>query len=143
MTGVMWQFSPSAQRALTKRGLVRPRLSMAEMMKSRGIIDIDGNKNAWSSLYWKLLSSSVTLKVTSTREQWYYDALVPWKHYVSVSPGLADLDDGVRFVLDAANDVRLQRMASASTALVRDPPLFSPDHMASAACAYLQRAWNK
>ena len=38
--------------------------------------------NAWSGLYWKLYSNSLVIKVKSPFEQWYYNALVPHKHFV-------------------------------------------------------------
>ena len=36
---------------------------MPDFLAYKAIIDIDGNSNAWSGLYWKLLSNSAVLKV--------------------------------------------------------------------------------
>lgn len=56
-------------------------------------IDVDGNSNAWSNLFTRLLLGNCVLKVASPENyrQWYYDELKPWTHYVPVKPDLSDL----------------------------------------------------
>lgn len=63
-------------------------------------IDIDGNTNAWSGLFYRLLSGSAVLKVESNEGycQWYYDRLKAWKNYVPVSASLDDLVDKLRWL---------------------------------------------
>jgi hypothetical protein len=41
----------------------------------RYLIDVDGNTNAWQSLYTKLLAQGCVIKVRSRYRQWYYDRL--------------------------------------------------------------------
>ena len=69
--------------------------------------------------FWKLAGNSVVLKVEGRNEQWYYDRLVPWVHFVPVRADLSDLDNATAFVLNPGNDVELKAMASESTKLMR------------------------
>lgn len=41
----------------------------------RYLIDVDGNTNAWQSLYVKLLAQGCVVKIKSRYRQWYYDRL--------------------------------------------------------------------
>jgi hypothetical protein len=67
-------------------------------------IDIDGNSNAWSGLFQKLLSGSAILKVASPYgfRQWYYDRLIPWEHFVPVESDMIDLVEKAQWLI--AND---------------------------------------
>ncbi len=58
------------------------RMSIRDQLNFKYIMDVDGMVNAWSGLYWKLLSNSVVLKHKTHWYQWYYKDLVPWKHYI-------------------------------------------------------------
>ena len=59
----------------------------------RFAVDIDGNANAFSNFYTRLLFGCCVLKVTSPRgyRQWYYENLVPGTHFVPVRSDLSDL----------------------------------------------------
>lgn len=46
-----------------------------EQLRHRYLLDLDGNSNAWSGLFWKLYSNSVVIKVQSPYRQWYYGHL--------------------------------------------------------------------
>jgi hypothetical protein len=56
-------------------------------------IDIDGNSNAWSNLFTRLVMGCCILKVASpsSYRQWYYSDLQPWTHYVPVKADLSDI----------------------------------------------------
>lgn len=58
-------------------------------------IDIDGNSNAWSNFFTRLVMGCCVLKVASAAgyRQWYYGAIEPWTHYVPVKADLSDLHD--------------------------------------------------
>ena len=58
--------------------------TIADMLKHRYQLDLDGMASAWSALFWKLSSNSVVLKLKSCWEQWFYDQLCPGTHYVPV-----------------------------------------------------------
>jgi len=64
-----------------------------EQMEYNYILDLDGWVNAWSALFWKLLSGSLVLKHDSNWCQWYYEDLKPYVHYVPVKKDLSDLQE--------------------------------------------------
>ena len=68
---------------------------IADMLKYRYQLDLDGMANAWSGLFWKLASSSLVFKPASHWEQWYYDRLLPGTHYVAL-PSLEDIPAAIR-----------------------------------------------
>lgn len=72
-------------------------LPMAEMVKHRYQIHLDGNSQS-CSLYWKLLADAVVFLPESAVESWVSpgpsskgDALVAFEHFVPVREDLADL----------------------------------------------------
>ena len=55
--------------------------------------DIDGNTNAWSNFFVRMLLGCCVLKVDSPFgfRQWYYERLTPWTHFVPIKSDLSDL----------------------------------------------------
>jgi Glycosyl transferase family 90 len=72
------------------------------------IVDVDGNTNAWSALFQKLLSGSVVLKVASPQNfrQWYYDELIPWVNFVPIEVDMSDLVEKVDWLLEHDEEAR-------------------------------------
>lgn len=85
--------------------------SKQEQLGYKYLLDIDGEVNAWSGLFWKLYSKSVVFKVKSHFEQWYYNRLTPWEHYIPVSGDLSDLQE--KFEWAVAHDNECEQIASA------------------------------
>ncbi len=87
------QLNKSAENEIKILGYLKDYKSIKLINTFKYLIDVDGNSNAWSSLFLKLLSGSVVLKVESEGgyKQWYYDRLIPWQHYVPVNKDLSDL----------------------------------------------------
>lgn len=85
------------------------------MLKHKFILDIDGMVNAWSGLYWKLYSNSAVVKFRTHWEQWYYDKLIPYKHYIPLS-SFNSFDQLDEWCLH--NDAKCQEIASAGKDLV-------------------------
>jgi glycosyl transferase family 90 len=56
-------------------------------------LDVDGNSNAWSNLFTRLLLGCCVLKIGSPSgyRQWYYDEMRPFEHFVPVAADLSDL----------------------------------------------------
>ena len=52
---------------------------------------VDGNVCAYSNSGWKFFTNSLVFKAESKWIQWYYDALIPYYHYVPVESNLNDL----------------------------------------------------
>ena len=85
--------------------------SKAEQLRYKFLLDIDGEVNAWSGYFWKLLSNSVVFKVNSHYEQWYYHRLKPWTQYIPVAADLSDLKEKVNWALE--NDEACCKIAQA------------------------------
>ena len=58
-------------------------------LQYRGVIDIDGNVNAWG-LFWRLASGSVVFKVRSNYLNYYISRMIPWEHYIPLEDDLSD-----------------------------------------------------
>lgn len=76
---------------LASHALTRDRWDMADFGRYKFTIDIDGHANAWGFLE-KLILGCCVLKVQSPYEQWFYERLKPWQHYVPVRADLSDLE---------------------------------------------------
>lgn len=88
---------------------------IASFLKHKYLLDIDGMVNAWSGLYWKLMSNSLVLKHSSHWYQWYYPLLKPWVHYVPIESfqTLPNLYEWCK-----NNDATCQQIAKNASALV-------------------------
>ena len=141
------QLPPHVAEAVEARGLIGANMTQAELMHARGIIDIDGNSNAWTGFFWKLFCKSVTLKVSSSYEQWFYKDLIPWTHYVPVAADLADLHGRVDFVVNRmqnhSQDQQLKQIGEASTALIRSSGAFNHTAIGQRMLRFLGDAWPK
>ena len=95
-------------------------MDIPAMIRSRGILSVDGIGNEWT-LPWKLMSNSVTILVEPARVwEWYYPRLVPWKHYVPLKNDLSDFEEKVAYVLNPENNANLRAIAVASTQLIAE-----------------------
>ena len=81
-------------------------------------IDVDGMSCAWRSFYLKLASKCCVLKVQSPNLQWYYDRLVPWKHYIPIFSDCSDLEEAVAWC--AAHDDACREIGEAGSAFIAD-----------------------
>jgi hypothetical protein len=92
--------SPEAGLELRQAGYMRGFLPPHAFALCRYQIDIDGNSNAWASLFQKLLTGSPVLKVASEHgwRQWYYDRLEAWVNFVPVASDMADLVDKITWL---------------------------------------------
>lgn len=72
-------------------------MSIAEQIKYRYQLLIDGNSCAYSRAYWQLFSNCLTLKQESTHIQWYYGCLRPYEHYIPLKANLSDLIEKLKW----------------------------------------------
>lgn len=96
-----------------KLNYVSKSLSIADHLKYKYQILVDGNTTSWSRAYWQLFSNSIIFKHNSDNIQWYYDCLVPYVHYIPVKNDFSDLiekinwakknDDQVKKIIKNAN----------------------------------------
>jgi hypothetical protein len=86
---------------IRQAGYMRDFLPPHAFAMCRYQIDIDGNSNAWASLFQKLLTGSAVLKVASELgwRQWYYDRLEPWVNFVPVASDMSDLLEKISWLV--------------------------------------------
>lgn len=79
---------------LTKAGIFGQNISSLAWNGFKFAIDIDGNSNAWSNLFTRMIMGCCVLKVASPSgyRQWYYEEIQPWTHYVPVKADLTDIE---------------------------------------------------
>jgi len=107
--------SVELQDIMLDRGVVGPEVPFDEFFKYKYIVDLDGYCCAWRSLFLKLGSGSVTLKMDSEFEEWYFEELIPWKNYIPLSKSLDELtevytwlrnhDDAARGISEAGREL--------------------------------------
>ena len=104
------QIPMGERKALEESGLMRDYFSILSSNEYKYQIDIDGNSNAWAGLFQKLLSKSAVMKVESPHgfQQWYYDRLIPWEHFVPVESEMGDLVEKTQWLI--ANDVKAMQI---------------------------------
>jgi Glycosyl transferase family 90 len=94
----------SAQDALDRErlaaaGILAQRINPIAWVGCRYAIDIDGNTNAWSNLFIRLLTGNCVIKVASLGHyrQWFYDRLKPGVHFVPVQSDMSDLVEAIEW----------------------------------------------
>jgi hypothetical protein len=91
---------------LLEAGIVAPEVPFHEFCRYRYVVDVDGQCCAWKSLFFKLASGSVVLKLHSPYQQWFYRLLRPWEHYIPVSGDLGDFEAIYAWLRAHDNDAR-------------------------------------
>ena len=108
-----------------------------EWVKHRGILDIDGNVNAWG-LFWRLASGSVLFKVESEFTNLYAQHMVPWYHYIPIARDLSDLKAVTKLVtLTPSNDILRGNEVVDFARILREPALM--ESIAKNAIDFTQR----
>ena len=85
----------------------------------RGILDIDGNVNAWG-LFWRLASGSVVFKVDSPHTNAYIERMQPWVHYLPIYANLSNLQEMTALVTKPACDALLQNITKNEVLLTQE-----------------------
>jgi len=87
----------ASQARFAASGIAGDRLPQASWCGRRFAIDVDGNANAFSNLFVRLLYGCCVIKIASPGgfRQWYYDRLRPWEHYVPVAADCSDLETAI------------------------------------------------
>jgi len=73
--------------------------TIAEQLKYKYILDIDGWSSTWDGTFWKLYSGSILLKQKSIWKQWYYDELIEWVHYVPIENDFSNLNEQIEWCM--------------------------------------------
>jgi hypothetical protein len=93
------------RQRLDQLGIFRPVRPIVQHAQYRFLIDIDGVANAWS-FFEKLMLGSCLLKVQSPFEQWFYEYIHEWHHFVPVNRDLSDLEEKLDWCLSHESDAR-------------------------------------
>ncbi len=90
----------TTQDEIQKSGMLKDYVASHLQQSWKYLVDIDGNSNAWSGLFEKLLTGSTVLKIMSPYgyRQWYYGKMIAWEHYVPVASDFSDLESKVRLL---------------------------------------------
>jgi Glycosyl transferase family 90 len=87
-------------------------LEFHELAEYRYHLDIGGlSGTAWGGLRWKLCTGLLVFKVESWANDWWYDTLQPWVHYIPVKPDVSDLHERYQWTQD--NPEKAQEIAHA------------------------------
>lgn len=79
---------------------VKPSKSIAEQLKCKFIISVEGNDVA-SGLKWQLYSNSVVMMTKPTICSWFMeDHLIPFVHYIPLKPDYSDLYEQYKWALN-------------------------------------------
>jgi hypothetical protein len=103
------------------------------------LIDIDGNSASFTRMAWILYSNSLLFKPASENQQWYYDQLQPYVHYVPIAADFNDLES--QFNWAQQNPQQAQAIAANGRELARE--IFSKDRVLQAAAEALKRYHNE
>ncbi len=107
---------PSA-REILEQNLVTPPVPLSEFYNYKFLVEVDGEYCPWRSLFIKLGSGSVVLRVQSSREQWYYRDLIPWVHYIPLRQDLSDLEERITWI--RKNDGMCEVIAQNARAFIK------------------------
>lgn len=102
---------------LARAGILGEPIDPGTWRARKFALDIDGNSNAWSNLFTRLLLGCCVIKVASPRgfRQWYYDQLVPFENFIPVRADLSDLTERLEWC--RTHDLECREIAAAGQAL--------------------------
>ena len=123
------QHCSGSEEMLRRDGLMKAKVPEETWIRHRGILDIDGNVDAWG-LRWRLASGSVVFRVRSSYESYTSQRLIDGVHYVELSPDFTDLDEKLSILLsDASHDIKyLEGITRNSRTILRDTDYASIVH---------------
>jgi len=85
------------ESAYTAEGILQKHVPEERWALYRGVIDIDGNVDAWG-LVWRLASGSVVFRVKSSYSSYISKWIIDGVHYIGLSADLSDLEEKTSIV---------------------------------------------
>lgn len=79
------------------------KISITDHLKYKYLISIDGNTAAWQRVPWILNSGSVLLLVETDIEEWFYEDLIPYFHYIPIKKDFSNLVEQVKWLKENDN----------------------------------------
>lgn len=101
---------PEQRKLFTDLNFIDSEIPFHDFLRYRYLINVDGYCCAWVSMFTKLSSSSLLINVESDYRQWYYEDLVPWRHFVPVKKDLSDFLELYDWISN--NDGQVQNIVS-------------------------------
>ncbi|MBW6418595.1 glycosyl transferase family 90 [Celeribacter sp. PS-C1] len=119
-------------------GLMGPRRPWQNWAGDKYALDVDGFSNAWCNFMQRLKLGCCVLKVDSQFgfQQWYYDQIVPFEHYVPVKADLSDLAEKVEWV--RSHDREAREIAAHGQAFART---LTFEHVTAQATQIIEQNW--
>lgn len=97
---------PDREENLSIPFLSKP-VSVAEHLRYKYQILVDGHVSAFSRAYWQLFSNCVIFKNTSPWYQWFYRELRPYEHYIPYEADATDLVQKIAWAMEHDDFARL------------------------------------
>lgn len=89
------------QRDTPHREWLRPKMTIADQLRYKFILSIEGNDVA-SNLKWVMGSNSAAVMPLPEYETWFMEGLLkPGEHYIPISPDFSDLDEVIDHYLSS------------------------------------------
>ena len=108
ITAIVQEEEAGVSDEIAKAGLISAFEPPETSLNYKYLVDIDGNANSWG-YFLKLAMGSLVFKVDSMWEQWFYEWIEPWVHYVPVKADLSDLVEKIEWAL--SNDSQAEQIA--------------------------------
>jgi hypothetical protein len=94
-------------------------LSKVEISKYRYQLDLGGaGGTSWTGTLEKLMMPGVLFHHETPAKDWYYDRIVPWKHYIPVKTDLSNLRE--RYEWTVTNDEKAEKISETASRLARN-----------------------
>lgn len=93
------------------------KVKIANSLRYKYLIDIDGNASTYSRFYWILRSNCLPLKQDSDFIQWYYGMLKPYEHFIPIREDCSDLVSQVHWA--RGHDEEVKQIAEKSAYLAK------------------------
>jgi hypothetical protein len=110
-----------------------------QAFKAKLVMDIDGN--TFSGRFYRLLRSNSVVLKQSIFQEWHDDRLVPWAHYIPISPNMTELPETVRYLLDTEEGRTLSQRIAAQSREWSEKVLRAEDLRVAFYRSLLEYAW--
>jgi hypothetical protein len=118
-----------------KEGLMKPPVSKLEHLRYKYLAILDGHMCTYPGYQWRLLSDCACFKQQSDQIQWFYSALLPYRHYIPVANDMSDLVEKVAWA--EAHPEEVQRMVHEARRFAAENLLIEDDYL------YLYLVFNR
>ena len=113
------QWCRGREKELASRNMLAAHVAEQEWTNSRGVLDIDGNVDAWGQK-WRLESGSVVFLVDSMFTNMYSDFIRDGEHYIRISSDLSNLASTTSLILREDADAMLENITINAKTLMRN-----------------------